>query len=75
MRGWSFSGGVFDLDGKQKRVEELNQVTSRPDFWNNGEKAQGILREQAGLKEILESWEKYRTGLEEARFFLDLAKD
>ena len=75
MRGWSFSGGVFDLDGKQKRVEELNQVTSRPDFWNNGEKAQGILREQAGLKEILESWEKYRAGLEEARFFLDLAKD
>jgi peptide chain release factor 2 len=70
----SFLGGVFDLDGKRKRVDELNQVTSRPDFWNNGEKAQGILREQSGLKEILESWERYREGLEEARFFLDLAK-
>ena len=71
----SLCGGVFDLDGKRKRVEELNQVTARPDFWNDGEKAQGILKEQAGLKDILESWERYRAGLEEARFFLDLAKD
>ena len=75
MRGWSFSGGVFDLDGKRKRVEELNQLTSKPDFWNDGDKAQTVLKEQAGLKEILESWEKYRSGLEEARFFLDLSKD
>ncbi|MFQ5853140.1 MAG: peptide chain release factor 2 [Candidatus Binatia bacterium] len=67
-------GGVFDLDGKRKRVEELNLLTSRPDFWNDGEKAQGVLKEQAYLKEILESWEKYRASLEEARFFLDLAK-
>ncbi len=71
----SFSGGVFDLDGKRKKVEELNQITSRPDFWNDGEKAQGILKEQANLKEILAAWESYRAGLEEARFFLDLAKD
>ncbi|MGH7774823.1 MAG: peptide chain release factor 2 [Candidatus Binatia bacterium] len=67
--------GVFDLDAKEKRVEELNQITSRPDFWNDGEKAQGILKEQANLREILESCEQYRSGLEEARFFLDLAKD
>ncbi len=70
----SFSGGVFDLDGKRKRVQELDLATSRPDFWNDGEKAQGILKEQAYLKEILESWEKYRVALDEARFFLDLAK-
>jgi peptide chain release factor 2 len=71
----SFSGGVFDFDNKQKRIEELNLVTSRPDFWNDGERAQGILKEQASLREIVESWERYRAGLEEARFFLDLAKD
>ena len=71
----SFCGGVFDLDGKKKRLEELNQVTSKPDFWNDGEKAQAIFKEQAPLKQVLDSWEKYRSGLEEARFFLDVAKD
>jgi peptide chain release factor 2 len=68
-------GGVFDLDSKQKRIEELNQVTSQPDFWNDTEKAQTILKEQASLKEAIDSWEKYRSALEEARFFLDVAKD
>jgi peptide chain release factor 2 len=71
----SFCGGVFDLEAKQKRVEELNQITSKPDFWNDSEKAQGIFKEQASLKDVLDSWEKYRSSLEEARFFLDLAKD
>ncbi len=71
----SFCGGVFDLDGKQKRVAELNQVTSQPEFWNDGEKAQSILKEQSSLRGIIDSWEKHKTDLEEARFFLDVAKD
>ena len=71
----SCCGGVFDVDGKQKRVEELNKVTSQPDFWNDAEKAQSILREQAAFKGVIDSWEKHRADLEEARFFLDVAKD
>ncbi len=71
----SFCGGGFDLDGKQKRIAELNQVTSQPEFWNDGEKAQTILKEQASLRGIIDSWEKHKTDLEEARFFLDVAKN
>jgi len=70
-----FCGGVFDVDGKQKRVEELNKVTSQPEFWNDAEKAQSILKEQAALKGVIDSWEKHKSDLEEARFFLDVAKD
>jgi peptide chain release factor 2 len=71
----SFCGGGFDLDGKKQRLEELNQVTSKPNFWNDGEKAQTILKEQSSVKQVLDSWEKYRSGLEEARFFFDVARD
>ncbi len=71
----SFCGGVFDLDGKQKRVAELNQLISQPEFWSDGEKAQTILKEQASLRGIIDSWEKHKSDLEEARFFLDVAKD
>jgi peptide chain release factor 2 len=73
--GSSFCGGVFDVDGKQKRVEELNKITSQPDFWNDAEKAQVILKEQSASKGVIDSWEKHRSDLEEARFFLDIAKD
>jgi peptide chain release factor 2 len=53
----------------------LNQTTSKPDFWNDSEKAQTILREQSSIKNVIDAWEKQRAGLEEARFFLDLAQD
>ncbi|MGE5820551.1 MAG: peptide chain release factor 2 [Deltaproteobacteria bacterium] len=68
-------GGVFDLEGKQKRVAELDQLTSQPEFWNDGEKAQAILKEQSSHRGIIDSWEKHKADLEEARFFLDVAKD
>ncbi|OLC69696.1 MAG: peptide chain release factor 2 [Deltaproteobacteria bacterium 13_1_40CM_4_54_4] len=34
-----------------------------------------MLKEQASLKEVVDSWEKHRAGLEEARFFLELSKE
>ena len=34
-----------------------------------------MLKEQASLREVIDSWEKHRAGLEEARFFLELAKE
>lgn len=71
----SFCGGGFDVEGKQKRINELNEVTSQQDFWNDAEKAQTVLKEQSSLKGIIDSWEKHRADLEEARFFLDVAKD
>ena len=68
-------GGGFDVEGKQQRIEELNRLTAQPDFWNDGEKAQSIFKEQSTLKSVIDFWEKHRAGLEEARFFLDVAKD
>jgi peptide chain release factor 2 len=34
-----------------------------------------VLREQSTLRGVVEAWEKHRGELEEARFFLDVAKD
>ncbi|HEY1235431.1 MAG TPA: peptide chain release factor 2 [Candidatus Binatia bacterium] len=67
--------GVFDVEAKQKRIEELNQITAQPDFWNDAEKAQSIFKEQSSLKAVIEAWTKHRADLEDARFFLDIAKD
>ena len=53
----------------------MSRITARPDFWNDGERAQAIFKEQAGLKSVIDAWERYRTDLEESRFFLGLAKD
>ena len=70
-----FCGGVFDVESKQKRIHELNQLTAQPDFWNDGEKAQVVLKEQSALKTLIGVWEKHHSDLEEARFFLDVAQE
>ena len=71
----SFCGGVFDVEGKQKRVQELTQITSQPDFWNDSDKAQVVLKEQSALKAVIGAWEKHRADLEEARFYIDIAQE
>ena len=70
-----FCGGVFDVEGKQKRVQELTQITSQPDFWNDSDKAQVVLKEQSALKAVIGAWEKHRADLEEARFYIDIAQE
>ncbi|HEX9453174.1 MAG TPA: peptide chain release factor 2 [Candidatus Binatia bacterium] len=65
----------LDVDAKQKRIEELNQVTAQPDFWNDADKAQAVLKEQSTLRTVLDSWEKHRADLDEVRFYLDVGKD
>jgi peptide chain release factor 2 len=70
-----FCGGVFDVEGKQKRALELNQLTSQPDFWNDSDKAQAVLKEQSALKAVIGAWEKHRADLEEARFYIDIAQE
>jgi peptide chain release factor 2 len=71
----SSCGGVFDVESKRKRIEDLSRLTQQPNFWNDGEKAQVILKEQSSLKAVIDAWAKHRSDLEEARFFLDVAKD
>ena len=53
----------------------MTALTSKPDFWNDSEKAQAIFKEQSAVKAVIDAWEKQRAGLEEARFFLDVAQD
>jgi peptide chain release factor 2 len=42
-------GGVFDWDRAQVRLDELNALSERQDFWNDPEKAQKLMRERNKL--------------------------
>ncbi len=68
-------GGAFDVEDKKKRIDELVAITAKPDFWNDADKAQGILKEQSLLRESVGDYDKCNSSLEEARFFLELAEE
>ncbi|NPV79321.1 MAG: peptide chain release factor 2 [Firmicutes bacterium] len=40
----------LDIAGKERRVAELEEVASRPDFWNDRDQAQRVLQEMSSLK-------------------------
>jgi len=69
-----FCGGVFDVESKQKRIHELNQLTAQPILERRRKspsRSQGTIR----FKTLIGVWEKHHSDLEEARFFLDVAQE
>ena len=66
QRTWS----VFDLPGKESRVSQLDVESAKPDFWNDSQRAQGILREASTLREEIATWQSLER---RARGLVDLA--
>lgn len=68
-------GGIFDYAGKERRLQELDELSGRPDFWDRPEQASALLKEQTQLKELVSRIQSATTHLEETQIYLDLAKE
>ena len=66
---------IFDLDSKISRLEEIEKETLKPNFWNDNEAAQKILKERTGLRSEVDFWEKLSSELEEAKGYFELARE
>jgi len=69
------SGGVFDLAQLGSRQAELLEQSAQPDFWSKPETAQAVAREQDEIRAKLDSVERLRGRLEEARLFFSMAEE
>nr|WP_185148294.1 peptide chain release factor 2 [Marinoscillum furvescens] len=58
--------GIFDYDAKKKEIEEEELVTAQPDFWNDPEKAEAVMKGIRGKKTWTEHYERVETAVEEA---------
>ncbi|MBN1983228.1 MAG: peptide chain release factor 2 [Chitinivibrionales bacterium] len=64
------SGGTFDIPSKSTELAALEAETGKPDFWNNNQEAQRILKKITELKKIIDPWKKvYDQVQESAQFF------
>jgi peptide chain release factor 2 len=70
-----FSGGIFDVDGKKRRIAELDAQAGTPDFWSSAEKAQTVMRDQARMKSAVDGYEAQMKSVEDAGVLIDLADD
>jgi peptide chain release factor 2 len=47
---------VFDIAQKEKEIAEIEKESSKPDFWQDQERAQGVMRRLGELKGEVERW-------------------
>ncbi|WP_413987690.1 peptide chain release factor 2 [Labrys okinawensis] len=61
----------LDWDTSYARLQELNHLTEQPDFWNDAERAQKLMRERTDLDDRLSSLVRIEKDLDET---LELAE-
>ncbi len=67
--------GIFDLDGRKKRIVELEEKTTQPNFWNDNQTAQGVLKEISMHKRWLDSHSKLIAELNDLREFSEMVSE
>ena len=72
---WKPFGVIFDIPGKQSRLEELEQLSADPGFWKDTKEAQKINRERKSIETILSSWRGLEKKAEDCNVLLELAAE
>ncbi|MBQ7223817.1 MAG: peptide chain release factor 2 [Erysipelotrichaceae bacterium] len=58
-------GDSLDTAGKQKRIDEISEMMLADGFWSDQRKAQGLINEANGLKDLLSSYHRLTAELQE----------
>lgn len=65
---------LFDPAGIKERLDELNFIGEKPDFWTDQTAAQKLLREQKTLEKKLGAYENLASGLDDIELTIELAE-
>ena len=68
-------GGIFDVPGKQERVQELEAEIAKPDFWDRGEQAQERLKEHTLLKNVVEDCTSTKQQLDDIQVLIEMGEE
>ena len=65
----------FDLEGLRKSIEELARESEAPDFWNDQEKAQGVLKKKKSMERTVEEYDRIYRELSDMPDLMDIAEE
>ena len=65
----------FDPAGLKKDIEELNEKSMAPDFWDDQKAAQSVLKEKKKKEDDLAEFERLTQSLEDLEVLLELAEE
>ena len=53
----------------------MEAEVARPEFWNDNEKAQEVLKERTLLQKLVEDWQAAANGLEDVQVMIELGEE
>ena len=68
-------GGSFDGPGKQRQLDELQNVISEPSFWSDQQRSSQILQQRARLEEILDLDRRIAGHVGDVEALMELARE
>lgn len=68
-------GGIFDVENRRFKIKEQEQLTLRPDFWDNSEKAEAVQKAIKANKLWVDEYEVLEQGVLEIETLLEFQKE
>ena len=68
-------GGFFDVEGKQRQLDELQKQIAEPNFCSDQERSSKILQQSARLEETLNLGSQITSQLEDLEALVELARE
>jgi len=68
-------GGIFDIEGKDNKVKELQEVSESNNFWDDQQNAQKTMQEMATLKEWVTAWKNANQSLDDCKALIELSEE
>jgi peptide chain release factor 2 len=68
-------GGIFDLGGKQVRLEELEPILNDPGLWNTPSRARSITQEATRLRRAIDGFLSLQNDIEDLQEFLVISSE
>lgn len=63
---------IFDIPALNAKIQDLEQVASQPEFWEDQTAAQKTLQELNNLKDHLQQYRQWQASLEDAKAVIEL---
>jgi len=74
-RGWSSSGGFFDVAARRDELKRIENQASAPDFWNDQEAAQKLLQQRSRLEQKVGRQEQFESEIADAGVLFEFAEE
>lgn len=71
---WRPSGSIFDIPGKERRLNELDHFLADPDLWNDQNRARSVTQEATSVRNVVETYKGLKSDLDGLSEMLELAE-